>query len=126
MTGLAAIGASGVLASGAPALAAPTARPDIVGHILGRFSGAQPPTSAQCLAANGLACYDPAEIGSHYNLDGLHDSGITGKGKTIVIVDSYGSPTIASDLQTFDAGYGLPDPPSFKVLSPLGTVPYDP
>jgi subtilase family serine protease len=126
LTGLAAIGASGVLAAGAPALAAPTARPDIVGHIFGRFSGAQPPTSAQCLAANGLACYDPAEIRAHYNLDGLHDSGITGKGKTIVIVDSYGSPTIASDLQTFDAAFHLPAA-SLSIIQPVGAVPpFDP
>jgi len=41
-------------------------------------------------------------------------------------VDSFGSPTIASDLATFDAGYGLPAPPSFKVLAPLGTVPFNP
>ncbi len=43
-----------------------------------------------------------------------------------MIIDSYGSPTILEDLQAFDQGYGLPDPPSFKVLSPLGTVPFDP
>ena len=47
-------------------------------------------------------------------------------GQTIVIIDSYGSPTIAADLAAFDAGYGLPGPPSFKVLAPLGTVPFDP
>ena len=40
--------------------------------------------------------------------------------------NSFGSPTIAQDLQTFDADYGLPDPPSFTVLAPLGTVPFDP
>jgi subtilase family serine protease len=51
--------------------------------------------------------------------------GYTGAGQTIVIIDSYGSPTIASDLHTFDAAYGLPDPPSFQVIAPLGTVPFD-
>ena len=45
---------------------------------------------------------------------------------SIIIIDSYGSPTIQNDLQTFDAGYGLPDPPSFKVLAPYGTVPFNP
>src|ERR1700693_493788 len=105
--GFGAITAASLLASGAPAQAAPRAAPDIVGHLLGRFSAAQPPTSAQCLAANGLACYDPSQIGAHYGLDSLHDSGITGAGKTIVIVDSYGSPTIRSDLKTFDAAFHL-------------------
>jgi subtilase family serine protease len=52
---------------------------------------------------------------------------VDGKGETIVIVDSYGSPTIASDLATFDSTFGLPAPPSFEILQPAGPVPpYDP
>jgi len=61
-----------------------------------------------------------------YGLNGLIDAGMVGAGQTIVIIDSYGSPTIAADLSTFDAGYGIPDPPSLTVLAPLGTVPWDP
>jgi subtilase family serine protease len=126
LTGFGAIGAASLLASGTPALAAPTATPDIVGHIVGRFAGAQPPTSAQCLAANGLACYDPAQISAHYHLDPLRDRGLTGAGKTIVIVDSYGSPTIQSDLQTFDSVFGLPNP-ALSIIQPVGAVPpFDP
>jgi subtilase family serine protease len=53
----------------------------------------------------------------------LYRAGLTGRGETIVIVDSYGSPTIQSDLQTFDQAYGLPAPPSFKVIQPAGPVP---
>jgi subtilase family serine protease len=54
------------------------------------------------------------------------EAGYTGAGQTIIIIDSFGSPTITNDLSTFDAGYGLPEPPSFTVLSPLGSVPFDP
>jgi subtilase family serine protease len=61
-----------------------------------------------------------------YGITSLINAGFTGKGQTIVIIDSFGSPTIAADLHTFDVGYGLPDPPSFQVLSPLGTVPFNP
>jgi hypothetical protein len=44
-----------------------------------------------------------------------------------VIVDSFGSPTIGADLQTFDQAYGLPAPPSFRIIQPAGPVPpYDP
>jgi subtilase family serine protease len=71
-------------------------------------------------------CYSPQEIQHAYNVDSLLNAGYTGKGQTIVIVDSFGSPTIADDLKVFDADYGLPDPPSFKILAPLGTVPFDP
>ncbi|MBV9823683.1 MAG: S53 family peptidase, partial [Actinobacteria bacterium] len=49
--------------------------------------------------------------------------GITGAGATIVIVDSYGSPTIRHDLAVYDARYGLPAPPSFKIIQPAGKVP---
>jgi subtilase family serine protease len=86
-----------------------------------------PPTDAQCRAAvGGSPCYSPQEMHTAYGLNGLIEAGMVGAGQTIVIIDSYGSPTIAADLQTFDQGYGLPDPPSFTVLAPLGAVPWNP
>jgi subtilase family serine protease len=88
--------------------------------------GSQAPTDAQCRAEIGVPCYSPQEIRHAYGVDQLINRGYDGQGQTIVIFDSYGSPTIASDLQNFDAGYGLPNPPSFTILSPLGTVPNDP
>ena len=52
---------------------------------------------------------------------------MTGRGKTIVIVDSFGSPTIQNDLKVFDQTFNLPAPPSFKIIQPAGAVPpYDP
>ena len=86
----------------------------------------QPPTDAYCRTTFAFPCYSPQEIRTSYGLNGLIDSGVVGAGQTIVIIDAFGSPTIAADLAAFDAGYGIPDPPSFKVLSPLGTVPFDP
>ena len=88
-------------------------------------SGSTPPTDAQCRALVGVPCYSPQEIQKAYGLDSVLANGINGKGQTIVIVDSFGSPTVENDLKVFDAGYGLPDPPHFQVLSPLGTVPFD-
>ncbi|HEU5369580.1 MAG TPA: S53 family peptidase [Ktedonobacterales bacterium] len=61
-----------------------------------------------------------------YNLNPLYAKGYTGKGMTIVIIDSFGSPTIKQDLQMFDRTFGLPDPPSFNVAYPLGQVNFDP
>jgi subtilase family serine protease len=86
----------------------------------------QAPTDAFCRATLGVACYSPQEIWNAYGLTGLLKDGYTGTGQTIVIIDSFGSPTIASDLHTFDMAYGLPDPPSFQIIAPLGTVPFDP
>ena len=50
----------------------------------------------------------------------------TGAGKTIIIVDSFGSPTIKSDLATFDKAFNLPAP-QLTILQPAGKVPpFDP
>ncbi len=89
-------------------------------------AGSQAPTDAQCEAELSIPCYSPQDIQTAYGVGSLLNRGDTGKGETIVIVDSYGSPTIAADLASFDAGFGLPAPPSFTILAPLGTVPYDP
>jgi subtilase family serine protease len=89
-------------------------------------AGAQAPTDAQCEAQFDSPCYSPQNIQTAYGVSSLLNAGDNGKGQTIVIIDSYGSPTIASDLASFDEGFGLPNPPSFTILSPLGTVPFDP
>jgi subtilase family serine protease len=65
----------------------------------------------------------PAQITAAYNIAPLRRAGITGAGQTIVIVDSFGSPTIATDLAHFDAYFKLPAPPSLRVIQPTGTVP---
>lgn len=89
-------------------------------------SSPTPPTDAQCRKQFGSPCYSPQEMHRIYGVNNLINHGYIGKGQTIVIVDSYGSPTIAADLHTFDQGYNLPDPPSLKVYAPLGKKPFDP
>lgn len=79
----------------------------------------QPPTSADC----GLPCYGPADLRAAYGLNRLLDAGFTGAGESIVVIESYGSPTLKADLEQFDKGFGLPDPPSLTVLAPLGPIP---
>src|ERR1700678_3400208 len=94
-------------------------------HALGRFR--QPPTTADCEADFSVACYEPTQIQQAYGLPTLYAKGVTGTGETIIIVDSFGSPTIASDLATFDSTFGFPAPPSLTILQPAGPVPpFDP
>jgi subtilase family serine protease len=98
----------------------------IVGPLVGK-ARAQPPSSADCTAAlaqSGIVgtCYSPQDIRNEYDLNPLYARGVQGQGQTIVIFDSFGSPTIASDLHYFDQQYGLPDPPSLKVYEPEGHV----
>lgn len=56
----------------------------------------------------GLVCYDPYQIRHAYNVDTLVNAGLTGEGKTIVIVDAFQSPNIVSELNNFISFYGLP------------------
>ena len=83
----------------------------------------KPPTSAGCVKDFGVACYSPKQLQRAYDLAPLYAKGFDGKGRTIVIIDPYGSPTLAKDLATFDHALGLPAPPSLRVLQPVGKVP---
>ena len=86
-----------------------------------------PPTTADCIASAGIPCYAPFQLQRAYNLKPLYAQGLTGKGRTIVIVDAFGSPTVKADLKKFDADFGLPDPPRFRIIQPAGKVPpFDP
>lgn len=76
--------------------------------------------------SKGLYCYTPPAIRAAYGVNGLLASGAAGAGQTIVILDAFGSPTIRSDLQIFDNLFGIPAPPSFKIVTMPGTPPFNP
>jgi subtilase family serine protease len=96
-------------------------------HIAIKHRFVQPPTTSQCLQTMGIACYNPAQLQRAYDMGPLYSTGLNGTGKTIVIVDSFGSPTIESDLKTFDTEQGLPAPPSLRIIHPAGPIPkFDP
>jgi subtilase family serine protease len=109
-------------AAAASAAAAVQVVPFSTGHILAAGRMSQPPTTAECEADFGIACYQPFQLQRAYDLAPLFSRGIEGNGETIVIVDAFGSPSIASDLQTFDSETGLPNPPSFRVITPEGPI----
>ncbi|MGA3352892.1 MAG: S53 family peptidase [Acidimicrobiales bacterium] len=115
----------GARASG-PSPISPSAviiRPDAI-HVGEAFSS--PATTAECEQQVHIACYGAGQIRQAYNVWPLYRKGITGAGETIVIVDSYGSPTIKHDLAVFDAQYKLSAPPSFTIIQPAGAVaPYE-
>ncbi len=88
-----------------------------------RVAATDPPTSAQCEQQYQVACYDPAQLQQAYNLSPLYGRDINGRGRTIVVVDVFGSPTIRSDLSQFDSAMALPDPPSLRIIAPAGRIP---
>ena len=104
--------------------------PDVVGPVLKTAQFPAPQTIATCQADLGINCYTPVQYRVAYDLNPLYSGAatgrsITGAGETIVIVDSYGSPTIAADLHTFDAQFGFPDP--VLQIEQFGTIPpFDP
>jgi subtilase family serine protease len=129
---LAAFGLLWVQTPAAPATPADLAQSHVVAPIPdvgGRGSvTAQLPaplSTTQCEAQLGIRCYSPLQYHVAYDLNRLYREGITGAGETILIVDSYGSPTIRHDVATFDAEYGLP--PVNLTIDRFGPIPpYDP
>ena len=133
---------SSFLASiGAVALAAsaPLAGTAAVGAVVHPFA-AQAPESAFTDAAPGalgvachrpppdnrvsttLHCYTPDQIRAFYGLGPLATSN-DGAGQTIVLVDSYGSPTAVQDANFFAQTFGGPAP-DVEVQFPQGPVDY--
>ncbi len=96
--------------------------PFATGHIVAAGHMKQPPTTAECESDFGIACYQASQLQRAYDLAPLFSRNIEGQGETIVIVDAFGSPSIASDLQTFDSEMSLPNPPSFRVITPEGPI----
>jgi subtilase family serine protease len=70
-------------------------------------------------------CYSPQQIRNAYDVTGLLKAGVTGKGRTIVIVDASSSPTLQTDIHFYDQLYGLKDP-KLNVIAPFGAPPFNP
>ncbi len=81
-------------------------------------------SSAPDVGCGSCTVYTPEQMRAAYGLTSLYNSGKRGQGQTVVIIDSYGSPTLQQDLATFDQQFNLPAV-KLQVLSPLGTVPFD-
>ena len=77
--------------------------------VLGRGPDATP-----LLAGAGVSGYTPAQVRAVLGLSG------TGAGQTIAIVTAYDAPTVAQDLEVFNATFGLKAPPSFRKVNQSG------
>jgi subtilase family serine protease len=75
------------------------------------------------LTAGPAGGYTAAQIRGAYDLGALTKAGINGTGESIVIVDSFGSPTIRPDLRVFDRQFGLPAPRALTIIHPAGPIP---
>jgi len=126
--------AAGLALTALPAAAAPTAAGGRVAPAIGvhpHYRAAGKPGAAgdqvlfSCqLPTAELPCYGPSQIQNAYRFSPLYKAGITGKGRTIAIVDAFQSPVIRDDLALFDQTFGLPDP-KFTIVAPDGLTPFD-
>ncbi len=117
--------------AGSAASAATTAAPRpasvVTGVVYAGHHSSAPPTTSFCESNYQLACYQPGQLQTAYDLRALYQGGVTGRGTTIAIVDPFGSPTIQHDLAVFDRTFSIPAPPSLNVIAPAGKIPaYDP
>jgi subtilase family serine protease len=90
-------------------------------------------TGTACILPDGSPvnfyhCYTPQQVRAAYGVDkvgALSTGPNLGQGQTIVLVDSYGSPTAVNDLQVFHDTFfaNLPDP-DFEQIFPLGNPQY--
>ncbi len=69
-------------------------------------------------------CFSPQQIRRAYNIQKLLKAGITGKGRTIVLIDGSTSPTLTADVHLYDVLYGLKDP-KINVIAPFGIPAFD-
>ena len=115
-TPLTALATTAVLAIGAGAAQAAIKAPGTVANPKKAATAGTPCT------AGGIHCYTPQQIRNAYGVDQLPQQG---EGQTIVLVDSYGTPTGANDLQKFHDDYfkGTPDP-NFTEVYPNGKPNY--
>jgi subtilase family serine protease len=72
-----------------------------------------------------VRCYEPKQIRRAYSIQPLLNQGFTGKGRTIVIIDAFQSPTIVNDLHLFDKTFGLENP-ALNIIAPFGLTPFNP
>ena len=82
--------------------------PSVAGDQAIQLQSPNPLTTAKCLATLKLRCYSPLQYRVAYGLAPLYAENLSGKGQTIMIIDSFGSPTIQHDVAYFDRQWGLP------------------
>jgi subtilase family serine protease len=75
------------------------------------------------LSAPFIHCYTPNQIREFYGLSDLTPQTTDGAGQTIVLVDSYGSPTAVADVEHFASTFSGPAP-DVSTVFPLGHPDY--
>lgn len=128
LSGLAVVAATAVTGMTTAVAAGGVMTPAIGAHpqykVAGQVSANPSDTTFSCQLTTPAQCYGPNQMRAAYGVDKLGKLGLNGAGRTIVIVDAFQSPTIASDLATFDTVFGL-SAPKLNIIAPDGLTPFD-
>ncbi|MFE4968136.1 hypothetical protein [Streptomyces sp. NPDC056660] len=86
------------------------------------------PTVAECRKVLGPPCYPPDLVRRAYGIDKLNSSGLTGKGRTVVVYEQVVPDTLGKDLETFSRAMKPPAPDlTVDRYDPAGHIaPFDP
>jgi subtilase family serine protease len=93
--------------------------------IAGQIPAAAAVTLDPCAGMPGRPlCYGPAQLRAAYDVP----AGVTGAGRTIVVIAGFQSTAVVADLAAFSGELGLPapTPQNFQVVTPDGTTPFNP
>ena len=83
--------------------------------------GASPTVAGRVAAIDKVASTLPSES-TAYGVPNLWNSGITGAGTTVAVVDSFGDPNAAQVLDSYSQEHGLPAA-QLSVIAPAGPIP---
>ncbi|HET9981803.1 MAG TPA: S53 family peptidase [Ktedonobacterales bacterium] len=88
--------------------------------------GCVPQTKHDDGASDSQVTYlSPKQFWAIYGIEPLLKQCYTGKGQTVVVIDSFGSPTLQTDIDQFSDYYGLPRV-KLQIVAPIGTKPFNP
>jgi subtilase family serine protease len=92
----------------------------------GSQGNCEPQTRHDAGSSDSQGTYlSPKQLWTLYGIEPLLKQCYTGKGQTVVVIDSFGSPTLQADIDQFSDYYGLPRV-KLQILAPLGTKQFDP
>jgi subtilase family serine protease len=83
--------------------------------------GANPTVAGRVAAIDAVTTTLPS-VTTAYGVPDLWNSGITGAGTTVAVVDSFGDPDAAQVLDSYSQQHGLP-PAQLSVIAPAGPIP---
>ncbi len=85
-----------------------------------------PSSGSVCPDDGGLSfpAYSPMQMRVAYGVESLCKQGDTGQGQTVVVIESFGSPTLQQDVDTYSKRFKLPQL-TLNIRAPLGSKPFN-